>query len=170
MQTYEKYRNDVEKRGNFKAVKLSAGNERRRWHGTNRDCNIGDAGNVSFCSSATCSLCCILKTSYKLQAFGKKTGWGRFGAGIYTSSTSSKSNDYSRNTGIVATSSWKAVMLNRVVVGKGYKIQRDNSSLTGPPANYDSVLGEAGVNLNHDELIVYTDDAIRPSWLVMYGP
>jgi hypothetical protein len=30
------------------------------------------------------------------------------------------------------------------------------------------VLAEKGGSLNYDELVVYTNDAIRPSFLVMY--
>ena len=30
------------------------------------------------------------------------------------------------------------------------------------------VLAEVGSALNYDELVVYTNDAIRPSYLVMY--
>jgi predicted PolB exonuclease-like 3'-5' exonuclease len=60
----------------------------------------------------------------------------RFGSGVYTSSTSSKSNDYSRN---VAHSQQKAMLLNKVVVGKGYKMTQDNTKLTAPPPGYDSV-------------------------------
>lgn len=30
------------------------------------------------------------------------------------------------------------------------------------------VLGETNGVLNHDELVVYTNDAIRPTFLVMY--
>jgi hypothetical protein len=32
------------------------------------------------------------------------------------------------------------------------------------------VLGEIGGSLNKDEVIIYNEDAIRPSWLVMYAP
>jgi len=167
MARYDAYRAAVEARGNFTSIGRSAGNECRRWHGTNRGCHLGEKGHVNFCSSAACSLCCILQTSYKLQAFGKKTGWGRFGSGIYASSTSSKSNDYSQNLG---KSPWKAVILNKVVVGRGYKMKQDNSSLVAAPNGYDSVLGEIGGSLNKDEVIIYNEDAIRPSWLVMYAP
>lgn len=164
---YEAYRAAVEGRGNFVAAGRSAGNENRRWHGTTRECNLGENGNSTLCSSQTCSLCCILRTSYNLNLFGKKTGWGRFGHGIYTSSTSSKSNDYSTN---VNPSKLKAILLNKVVVGKGYKMTQDNTSLTAPPAGYDSVLAEVvnGGSLNYDELVCYTNDAIRPSYIVMY--
>lgn len=164
---YEAYRAQVEARGNFAATGRSPGNENRRWHGTTRECLLGDNGNSTLCSSQTCSLCRILHTSYSLSLFGKKTGWGRFGAGIYTSSTSSKSNDYSNN---AKPSRLKAILLNKVIVGRGFKMMQDNTSLTAPPPGYDSVLAEVAVggSLNYDELVCYTENAIRPSYLVMY--
>ncbi|KAJ3807507.1 hypothetical protein F5876DRAFT_79635 [Lentinula aff. lateritia] len=163
--SYNAYKASVEARGQFSAAGRSAGNENRRWHGTKRECHLGDKGYTQFCGSQTCSLCCIVKTSFDLSLFGKKTGWGRFGKGIYTSSTSSKSNDYSTNE---CRSSLKAILLNKVIVGKGCKLTQDNVSLTTPPQGYDSVLAEKGGSLNYDELVVYTNDAIRPSFLVMY--
>ncbi|KAF9223627.1 ADP-ribosylation [Gyrodon lividus] len=164
---YEAYRASVEARGKFAAAGRSAGNENRRWHGTTRECLLGDNGNANPCSSPSCSLCGIIRTSYSLNLFGKKTGWGRFGAGIYTSSTSSKSNDYSNN---VKPSNQKAILLNKVVVGKGYKMTQDNTKLTAPPPGYDSVLAEVvvGGSLNYDELVCYTENAIRPSYLLIY--
>lgn len=83
-------RDSVEARGHFTGVNRPPGNENRRWHGTRRKCTLGDIGCTTFCSDPQCSLCCIIKTSFDLAHFGKKTSWGRFGAGIYTSSTSSK--------------------------------------------------------------------------------
>ncbi|PFH48376.1 hypothetical protein AMATHDRAFT_5869 [Amanita thiersii Skay4041] len=167
--TYNAYRDDVEKRGQFVAAGRSAGNENRRWHGTTRECRLGDKGETQFCASQTCSLCCIVKLSYDLSLFGKKTGWGRFGKGIYTSSTSSKSNDYSRNASS-CNSHLKTILLNKVVVGRGAKMLHDSTNLTAPPSGYDSVLAEKGGSLNYDELVVYTNDAIRPSFLVVYEP
>ncbi|KAI0784004.1 hypothetical protein BC629DRAFT_1594122 [Irpex lacteus] len=163
---YNTYRDTVEARGHFKANGRSPGNENRRWHGTKRECKLGDKNHTSFCSLTSCSLCCIMKTSFDVSLWGKKTGWGRFGAGIYTSSTSSKSNDYSSN--IDSNAPLKAILLNKVVVGKGYKMTQDNTTLTAPPTGFDSVLAEKGSRLNHDELVVYCNDAIRPSYLVMY--
>ncbi|KIJ66837.1 hypothetical protein HYDPIDRAFT_166294 [Hydnomerulius pinastri MD-312] len=159
---YEAYRASVEARGKFVAAGRSAGNENRRWHGTTRECLLGDNGNGNLCSSTTCSLCGILRTSYSLNLFDC-----RFGAGIYTSSTSSKSNDYSTN---VKPSNLKTMLLNKVVVGKGYKMTQDNTSLTAPPPGYDSVLAEVvvGGSLNYDELVCYSENAIRPSYLLMY--
>jgi hypothetical protein len=99
-----------------------------------------------------------MKTSFDISLFGKRTNFGRFGVGIYTSSTSSKfvpisikiiettvltalvgfyrSDGYSLN-GV--TSEWKAILLNKVVVGKGYKTKVDSTALTAPPTGYDSV-------------------------------
>jgi len=159
---YEQYLNQVEAKHNFASQNKSRGNERRRWHGTTRKCTIGDKGVTTFCSDSSCALCCIMKTSFDLSRFAR---CGMFGAGIYTSSTSLKSNGYSRNG---CTSNWKAMLLNKVVVGNGYKMTSSNSSLTEPPAGYDSVLAEAGAGLKYDELVVYNNDAIRPSYLLMY--
>ncbi|KAF8330511.1 hypothetical protein F5887DRAFT_80065 [Amanita rubescens] len=166
---YNTYRDEMEARGQFVATGRSAGNENRRWHGTTRECTLGDRGQTQFCSSRTCSLCCIIKWSFDLSLFGMKTGWGRFGRGIYTSSTSSKSDDYSQNASRCS-SKLKAILLNNVVVGRGCRILHDNTSLTAPPSGYDSVLAETGRGLNYDELVVYNNDAIRPSFLVMYEP
>lgn len=47
-----------------------------------------------------------------------------------------RSNDYSSNK---STSPYKAILLNKVIVGKGYKVTENNTSLTAPPAGYDSV-------------------------------
>lgn len=84
------FRSSIEARGHFVNKGRSLGNENRRWHGTKRQCSLGDKDNTKLCSSTNCPLCCIIRTSYDLSFFGKKSGWGRFGCGIYTSSTSSK--------------------------------------------------------------------------------
>ncbi|KAJ3279132.1 hypothetical protein HK104_001722 [Borealophlyctis nickersoniae] len=81
-----------------------------------------------------------------------------------TSATSSKSDDYSTS----QNGHYKAMLLNRVVVGKAIKLTDDDETLTSPPAGHDSVIGQPGGNLNYDELIVYTDDAIRPAYLIVY--
>ena len=83
-------RDKIERKGNFVAVGRSPGNENRRWHGTQRKCNIGDKGVTNFCTDSGCSLCCILKTSFDIRFVGRVTDRGIYGAGIYTSSTSSK--------------------------------------------------------------------------------
>ncbi|KAF7321666.1 PARP catalytic domain-containing protein [Mycena kentingensis (nom. inval.)] len=167
MDGYKTYQTTVENAGHFVASGRSPGNENRRWHGTKRECNVGDKGHTQLCQSTKCSLCRIISTSFDISLWGTKTGWGRFGKGIYTSSTSSKSNDYSHND---CSSNLKAILLNKVIVGRGCKLIHDSTSLTAPPAGYDSVLAEKGASLNYDEVVVYSNDAIRPSFLVMYEP
>ncbi|EGO20711.1 hypothetical protein SERLADRAFT_477146 [Serpula lacrymans var. lacrymans S7.9] len=113
--TYDEYRARVEERGNFVAAGRTAGNECRRWHGCQRECKLGNPGKTKLCSSSTCSLCCILRTSFDISCFGKTTGWGRFGKGIYTSSTSSKSASYVKTS---SSSKFKPMLLNKVVVAE----------------------------------------------------
>ena len=143
----------MEARGGFTSQGRPSGNQQRRWHGTNRECGLGENGRNSFCHSAQCSLCCIIRTSFDLSHSGKKSG-SRFGPGIYTSSTSSKfvghsrtisvdlifvipsSNGYSKN---LTASALKAVLLVYVVVGKAKKIAANQPTATQPPAGFDSV-------------------------------
>jgi len=164
---YESYRSLSESQRNFATLGQTAGNERRRWHGTARDCTLGNSGNLKLCISQTCSLCGIIRSSFDMAFFGRKTGWGRFGRGIYTSSTSSKSDDYSQNN-LQGQSDWKALLLNKVVVGRGHKVTQSDSTTTGPPPGFDSIIADAGGDLNYDELVIYDNKAIKPSYLVMY--
>lgn len=160
---YQRYLDWVESRGNFVAMGKSPGNEKRRWHGVRRKCRLGDPGNTTFCIDPGCSLCRITETTFDIK-FSKG---GRFGTGIYTSSSSSKSNEFCKNVGF--TSELKALLLCRVVVGSGKKLIQDDTTLTEPPQGYDSVLGEVAPGaLNFDRLVVYNNDAVRPSYLVIY--
>jgi len=153
---------------------LPEGNQQRRFHGTTRACCLGENGLTLLCQSKDCSLCSILRDSFKLTFAGTQTPWkngskGRFGAGIYTSATSSKSDDYSKNRGLAGAFGHKAMLLNKVVVGSTIKLTKSNSDLRAPPGDHDSVIGEPGGSLNYDELIVYDDRAIIPAYLILYG-
>lgn len=149
------YSDEVEAIGNFSSQNRSRGNENRRWHGTVRKCNLGDQGQTKLCADAACFLCGIIKTSFDITFSARNPKFKRFGVGIYTSATSSKfvpnpssvselqpnslflrAGDYSVNG---RPSNWKAMLLNKVVVGKGYKTKVDNVTLTQPPDGFDSV-------------------------------
>jgi len=110
-------------------------------------------------------MCRIIESSFQLARAGERTNFGRFGEGIYTSATSSKSNDYYGG----SASPNRAVLLNDVVMGKTIKLTTNTPNLTEPPAGYDAVIGEPGGDLNYDESIVYTNDAIRASYLIVYN-
>jgi len=141
------------------------GNTRRRFHGTVRECCLGDtpSSNV-FCRLATCNLCKIIQNSFQVAKVGQSTSFARFGAGIYTSATSSKANDYSPK----RFSPNKAMLLNEVVLGKVVKLAWNDTSLKQPPRGFDSVVGEPGGELNYDECVVYNNSAIHPSFLIIY--
>ncbi|KAG8797253.1 hypothetical protein FRC17_007803, partial [Serendipita sp. 399] len=136
---YITYRNKVEQEGNFVQRGMTAGNENRRFHGTTRQCTLGDPGNTQLCSNQSCGLCGIIRTSFDLKFYKGKTGWGRFGCGLYTSATSSKSESYTTNK---TASPYKAMLMAKVIVGRGYKMTQDDTTRTTPPAGYHSVLGE----------------------------
>ncbi|KAG8896987.1 hypothetical protein FRC01_011523, partial [Tulasnella sp. 417] len=162
--SYDTYKRNLESTGNFAGKGMEPANERRRWHGTRRICKIGDdPKNLKFCANAQCSVCLILKNSYDV----KFAAAGMFGKGIYTSATSSKSDTYTR--GAAPGSQYKAMFLNRVAVGKGKILTSADSSLRVAPAGFDSVIANPGSGLNYDELIVYDNNAIRTSWLLLYG-
>ncbi|KIP09426.1 hypothetical protein PHLGIDRAFT_48888, partial [Phlebiopsis gigantea 11061_1 CR5-6] len=139
------------------------GNTRRRWHGTVRACTLGDEErNDGFCNNQTCSMCSILQSSFDLAHFGRRTNRGRFGTGIYTSATSSKSNDYILQHSH-APSPYRAILLTEVVMGRTIKLTVDHPNMKEPPAGYDAVVGEPGGILNYDESI--GEFQIKPAFL-----
>ncbi|KIO18855.1 hypothetical protein M407DRAFT_83498 [Tulasnella calospora MUT 4182] len=140
-----------------------AGNEWRRWHGTSRLCNVGDdPENPALCVRSGCSLCSILRTSFQVSEVNPQGQvFRKFGKGIYTSHLSSKAFDYAVNGG--SASQYSMIMLNNVIVGRGYKLTQDSMGVTGPPSDYHSMLTDWSY-----QVVVYNDDAIRPSWLVVY--
>jgi len=61
------------------------------------------------------------------------------------------------------------MLLNDVVMGHTIELEYTDTSLTEPPGEYDSVFGEPGGDLNYDETVVYNEDAICPSFLIIYS-
>ncbi|KAG8946535.1 hypothetical protein FRC04_011593 [Tulasnella sp. 424] len=143
--------------------RTKVGNEQPLFHGTSRKCTIGDSGvNTELCWIEGCALCAIMRTSYSVS---KARASGMFGVGIYTSSTSSKAAGYVHNH---TQSAYKAMLLNKVAVGRSYFTGVADNGRTAPPPGYNSVCGLPGDALKHDETIVYDDDAIRPQYLIIY--
>ena len=71
------------------------GNEQRRFHGTSRQaCDLGLNGNETLCSSSGCGCCGIIRTGLMLSKAQTNISFGRFGRGLYLTSTSSKSHGY----------------------------------------------------------------------------
>jgi hypothetical protein len=116
------------------------GNEQLRYHGTHRNCFLGDKNQLKLCKKPNCSLCNIIRSSFDINKFGRR--WGRFGKGIYTSATSSKAHDYTTNRKKIAfrpNSNLKALLLNNVIIGKGMSLRKNADHLQAPPDGYDSV-------------------------------
>lgn len=86
--------------------------------------------------------------------------------GISATPVSSKAHDYACNVG--PSSQYWMILLANTILGRGYKTLQDHTSLIAPPSGYHSVIGEPGGSVNYSEISVYHDDAIRPSWLVVY--
>ncbi|KAG9036312.1 hypothetical protein FRB95_009234, partial [Tulasnella sp. JGI-2019a] len=167
--SYEAYRLQLEQQLGQQQL-----DERKVFHGTLRRCCIGDPPNkTQLCDESDCSMCSIIRVSFQLDRAGTAPGrnFMRFGRGIYTTSVSSKADDYNISQK-PSSSRHKAVLMARVVLGLGYPLYTDTTTLTGAPGGYNSVIGKVGmlvgVGPNHDEQVVYRDDAIRPAYIVVY--
>ncbi|KAJ3511935.1 hypothetical protein NMY22_g15489 [Coprinellus aureogranulatus] len=130
------------------------GNECFRYHGTGRQCQLG-VSTTQLCSSATCPICNILKTSFNISL--ARPG-GAFGAGVYTSSAPNKAYNYTGGNG--------ALLLTKVVLGKVFEV-KNFGAVSAPPAGHDSVVYDR-YNGNLNETVVYKNEAIRPVFLIMF--
>ncbi|KAG9004302.1 hypothetical protein FRB94_006815 [Tulasnella sp. JGI-2019a] len=165
--TFVNYLTMVEAKRKHAASGLPKGNQTFGWHGTRRICGLGDNPSALYtCSNNGCATCCILNASFDQNHAGHAPGRNflRFGRAIYTSSASSKSDDYQVSSG----SAYRSLILARIVKGKSLKMTRGNKTLSATPAGYDSVEGVVGEELNYDETCLYTKDSIRPAFLVLY--
>ena len=92
-----------------------------------------------------------------------------------------RSDSYSHNS---CSSDWKAILLNKVVGGKGVRddgrqyyphratcrlrfCERYDHIIVRRGTDGGQILVEVGARLSYEELVVYDNDAIQPSYLVM---
>jgi len=130
------------------------GNECSRYHGTERSCQLGEDGYTIPCTSQGCKACSIIRTSFQVSlARGNRA----FGQGVYTSSASNKSANYSRS---------GVMFVTKVVLGNVYTVS-DFGQVSSCPSGYQSVVLKGHNKWN--ETVVYTNDAIRPVYLIIYG-
>ncbi|KAF8134894.1 ADP-ribosylation [Boletus edulis] len=165
LEPYLDYRDRVQ---DILRAKDKRGNEKLLFHGTNRACLLGESsGSVLLCDLKECYLCSIVRSSFDVNKCGAKNSFKRFGHGIYTSSCSSKSDDYVCN--LSENASLRVMILCRVVVGRPYKRYRNAPDILAPPSGYDSIAGEIGWDLNYEETVTYDNDTVRPAYLIVYG-
>ncbi|KAF8802255.1 hypothetical protein BYT27DRAFT_7197347 [Phlegmacium glaucopus] len=140
----------------YDRYKKTIGNEVFRYHGAKRGCTLGSQGNMRLCSSTACALCSILRTSFNVNLASPS---GAFGPGVYTSSAANKAYSYTDGgTG--------AIILTKVVLGTAYTVRGWNQVMACP-AGYNSVVFDRQ-NGALNETIVYTNDAVRPVFLIIF--
>ncbi|RYP86160.1 hypothetical protein DL770_004947 [Monosporascus sp. CRB-9-2] len=141
--------------------------EQYLFHGTRRACHTADdSSKLNPCNLKECNFCHILKCSFSLAHANAN---GMFGAGIYTSSVSSKSNDYVWNHHVHSRK--HTMFLSNVVTGKSQKLYQASPGRRSPDYGYDSVEAvtrQHGGSVNYPETIVYRESAILPSVVIVY--
>ncbi|KAG8972337.1 hypothetical protein FRB90_010261, partial [Tulasnella sp. 427] len=143
-ESYELYKASLGRRHGWDGI-----NERYLFHGTHRYCSVGERDN---------------DTELRAQRGGCSKG-SEPGSIPPAYRQSKAADDYSNEHVYRET---KAVIVARVALGKSSVLYRDMVHLTAAPYGYDSVLGEVGISLNHDEQVLYKDEAIRPAYVVVY--
>ncbi|OCH85006.1 ADP-ribosylation [Obba rivulosa] len=156
-------------RAYLQAVKARVGDgaEQYLFHGTRRACHIGDDNNNLYpCNNPDCFFCSIMKCSFSLAHVGAHE---MFGKGIYTSSVSSKADGYVWNWHMH--SHKHTMFLSNVVTGRVEPLLVPQPNRTAPDAGFDSTEGVTkpqGGSVEYPETIVYREDAILPSVVVVY--
>ena len=110
--------------------------------------------------------CGIVENGFEMRKI--KGPWQRFGPGFYLASKSSKAGDYSRGQG-----NFRAIFLCDVAPGKKYELKTINPGLSAPPPDYHSVCGKSKFlgaigDLNCDEIVLFSADAICPRYLFIF--
>ncbi|CAM9891375.1 unnamed protein product, partial [Hapterophycus canaliculatus] len=143
----------------------------RRFHGTSCGSNCDSVLRLmgaAPCREDTCNICSICQHGFKIGTESR-----RYGKGVYFSSESKKANAYAFGTEKVRSGDGKAlrcIIVADVAVGRAYTTRGtgfDHSAY--PPPGYDAVIGEVGEGLTSDELVVYSEEAALPSYLVVYA-
>lgn len=140
----------------YTAYRKAISNEQFRYHGTNGDCGLG-VGSTQFCSSASCAACNICKGSFKV-ASAKPTG--AFGKAIYTTSDAHKAHKYGGKE--------KVMFVNKVVLGKSHEVAKFNEVKSCPPGANSVTFNNKKGDVNWNETVVYSDNAIRPVFMLTF--
>ena len=136
------------------------------FHGTSLACRIQE--HLLICSELfqaldECGACDIVENGFEVRKVSSR--WQRNGPGFYLASKSSKAGDYCHGH-----DGSRAIFLCDVAAGRKYELKTNNPGLTSPPADYHSVYGKSRFlgaigDLNCDETVLYSPDAIRPRYL-----
>jgi predicted RNA-binding Zn-ribbon protein involved in translation (DUF1610 family) len=138
---------------NFKMQAASLSGLEHLFHGTSQlqECEFGRT-KCPPCADKNCCVCNICRISFSMSKVKRKVSL-RYGNGLYFSSVSVKSNDYSDGSEKIIfdgseNSRWRSMFLCKVVLGKPHRTKL--KKLPGLPDGYNSVMGEVGPALNYD--------------------
>ena len=161
----------------------AVGNRRERFHGTGARCCFGIDLNAQPCADDSCALCSIAAGGFRLAHSGTGPNAGvlnfgpanglRYGRGLYFSATSGKSHDYAGGSErLRGGRRWRTMFMASVAAGNAFCTLEGQLDISRPPDGHDSVVGETrakGGQLNYDELVVYSEQAALPQYLVVYS-
>ncbi|KAK1231541.1 hypothetical protein PQX77_005333 [Marasmius sp. AFHP31] len=165
LEPYRKYRSRIQQctlRSGFD----KGSNEQLLFHGTTRLCALGDSCTISGNAGRSTNSAGDFAWSF-ISLPRPETQFCRFGTGIYTTSCSSKADDYFDAGG--KDSQCRVALVNRVVVGKPYIRHYNATDLVKPPPDHNSVVGVPGAHLNYEETVVYDSNALHPAFLIAYS-
>ena len=139
------------------------------FHGTRMDCVL-DEFHV-MCDKENCGICGITKNGFQQKFISSR--WQRLGRGFYLAPKSSKSHDYCVMRAENSYASYRGMFLCEVAAGKKHTLRYNSVSLEGPPDGCHSVYGKSKFmflfgDLNYDEIVLYTEKAICPRFVILY--
>lgn len=154
---YNKYGTGIRKSGRCSNSDLF-------FHGTTLLCDL--VNTQTCCDNEDCGICGISSQGFDKKRIGSNIPrFQRFGKGIYLAPNSSKCHDYTQGNPDYEV---RAQLLCLVAQGAKYELMQDNTTLTQPPEEHDSVYGRKGGSLNYDEIVVFDSDAVWPQFVVVY--
>ena len=155
----------LQKRYDAYRTKLTDQTREEHYHGTKLKCNITKDRHA--CSDRECGVCGISSMGLDRRCIQKNISFQRFGHGFYLAPNSSKCHDYTQGA-----HDFRALLLCEVAPGNKYSLQKNDTSLKGPPQGFDSVYGKGAAGsasvLNYDEIVIYNPDCILPRCIIVY--
>ncbi|CAE8641545.1 unnamed protein product [Polarella glacialis] len=156
--------------------------EHRRFHGTSLSpqCSFGIDMASTLCTQNDCAVCGICRYGFDIDRQGASGSLRlalRYGVGHYFSRTSSKSNDYAgASERQSAGQRTRLMFLCKVAPGPSFEAKEismsdDDLAEQVHGRGYTSVEAKntaEGGPLNHDELVIYQNEAAIPSYLIVY--
>ena len=131
------------------------------YHGTKLTCDI--VTQCTACNDSDCGICGISQMGMDRRCIQKNINFQRFGHGFYFAPNSSKCHDYTQGV-----RKHRAMFQCDILPGKKHIRKKGDRNLKAPPQGCHSVYGQAGGELNYEELVVYNPDCVMPRYIIVY--